>query len=57
MKKLFVIRKFVRAENAQDAIKKEKALAPDGVWIDDKWAEENIQKLESGKKSIAGFER
>lgn len=35
--KLFTIRKSIWAENALDAIKKDKTHPVDDVWIDDEW--------------------
>ena len=35
--KLFVVRKYVWALNAKDAICKELNQSPDDVWIDDEW--------------------
>jgi hypothetical protein len=44
MKKLFVIRKYVMAENAKKAIVEEKKHPVDDVWIDDDWKKENLSK-------------
>lgn len=35
--KLFVVRKYVWATDAQDAIKKDKSKSVDDVWIDEEW--------------------
>ena len=35
MRKLFVIRKYIMADSAKDAIKKEKEHPVDDVWIDE----------------------
>jgi hypothetical protein len=35
MKKLFIIKKYVIAESAEDAIKKERRVRPDDVWVDE----------------------
>jgi hypothetical protein len=35
--KLFVLRKYVRAHSAAEAIRKEKSIPVDDVWIDDEW--------------------
>jgi len=38
-KKLYIIRKYVWAKTALDALKAEKKIPVDDVWIDDKWKE------------------
>lgn len=49
MKKRFIIRKYVMASSAKEAIKKEKKLTADEVWLDEKWIElhdkQDTQKL------------
>lgn len=56
MKKLFLIRKYVWAETAQQAIKKEKTSPVDDCWIDDEWkrnsheADKNSMGFYSPKK-------
>lgn len=44
--KRFIIRKYVMATSAQNAIKKDKITPVDDVWIDEKWKElnDNIQQ-------------
>lgn len=44
MEKLFVIKKYIKAKSASDAIRKDKTSAVDDVWIDDKWREEQTLK-------------
>lgn len=39
------------AKSAQDALKKEKKVLPDDVWVDEDWKKENPNQLES----IIGF--
>ncbi len=39
--KRFIIRKYVMATSAREALKKDKTAPVDDVWIDDKWIEEN----------------
>lgn len=36
--KLFVVKKYIMATSAVDAIRKEKHVKPDDVWIDDEWS-------------------
>jgi hypothetical protein len=37
MKKQYIIRKYVMAENVRDALKKEKDIKADEAWIDPEW--------------------
>ncbi|HYK01319.1 MAG TPA: hypothetical protein VE974_06155 [Thermoanaerobaculia bacterium] len=37
MKKLFIVRKYVSAASAAEALRIEKQIAPDDVWLDDDW--------------------
>ena len=53
MLKLFVVKKYIMATSAQEALKKEKRTRPDDVWIDDDWRKEQKYKTES---SQVGFE-
>lgn len=39
--KLFVIKKYVWATSAQQALKKEKKVTPDDCWIDENWWKAN----------------
>lgn len=51
--KIYIVRKYVLAKNAQDALKKEKYTQ-----VDDVWAEENTHKeylAELQKKDKTGF--
>ena len=49
--KLFIVRKYVRAKSAAEAIKIEKRKAPDDVWLDDDWKKEAVAE----QKSVKGF--
>lgn len=46
-KKRFVVRKYIMATSAEEAIKKESKIKPDDVWVDDEWKKENPNKLVS----------
>lgn len=48
--KLFVVRKYVRAKNVADALKKERTASVDDVWWDD-----DDKKSYSQKQSDIGF--
>lgn len=39
---MYVIRKYVKAISAADAIKKDKTTAVHDVWIDEKWQEREL---------------
>lgn len=54
MKKLYVIRKYVKATSVAEAIKLERNVKPDGVWVDDEWAKANVSELE-GKRGQMGY--
>lgn len=40
--KLFVVRKYVWAQDAKGALRKEKNTPVDDVWIDEKWKENSV---------------
>jgi hypothetical protein len=42
--KLFIIRKYIIAKSAADAIKKDRKTPPDDVWMDEDWRKENLAK-------------
>lgn len=44
--KLFVVRKYIMAESAQAAIRKDKTTPVDDVWIDDEWKKKGAERLE-----------
>jgi hypothetical protein len=45
--KRFIIKKYVMARSAQEALRKEKRVKPDDVWVDEDWKKENPNALES----------
>jgi len=47
--KLFVIKKYVLADNAFQALKKERKQAPDDCWVDEEWRkkQEDVNDLQS----------
>lgn len=49
---LFVVRKYIIAKDIQDAIKKDKKILPQDIWIDEGWKKEKIEKK---NKKIKGF--
>lgn len=46
-RKLFIVRKYIMANSAQSAIKKDKVTPVDDVWIDDEWKKKGAERLES----------
>ena len=46
-KKMFVVRKYILAISASEALKKERRYRPDEVFIDDDWRKEKGNRLES----------
>lgn len=45
--KLFVVRKYIMAKSAQDALRKERKSLPDDCYVHDAWQNTNINQLES----------
>ena len=45
--KLFILKKYVMATSASDAIKKDKITPPQDVWIDEDWSKGQKDKLAS----------
>lgn len=43
--KLFIVKKYVWAKNSKDAIKKEKKIIPDDVWIDEDFRKKNDELI------------
>lgn len=44
MKKLFILRKYIYAESVEEALKIEKKVKPDEIFLDGDWKEYNINK-------------
>lgn len=45
--KLYVVHKYIFAESAHDALKKERRFRPDEIFLDDDWQKKNTDTLES----------
>lgn len=45
MNKQFIVKKYVMAKNAQDALRKERSIKPDDVWIDEEWKKINMENV------------
>ena len=50
--KLFVVRYYIKAKNASEALRKARKLQADEVWIDEDWKKGNAEEL----TSAIGFE-
>lgn len=48
--KRFIVRKYIMATSAQDAIRKDKKAKPDDIWLDSEW-----QKLQDDVTRQIGF--
>lgn len=56
MKRQYIIRKYVMAESAQEAVEKSKRVPIDEVYIDNSWLERNTDNnLFLNDKSNIGF--
>lgn len=51
--KKFVVKKYVWAQSAADAIKKESKVRVDDVWVDEDWRRANTQD----QKTEIGFKK
>ena len=56
MKKLYVVNKYILANSAKDAIKQEKSLPVDEIYIDTTWKNVNTV-IEDNPKSRIGFHK
>lgn len=50
-KKLFIVQKYIRANNAAEALRKEKKHKPDEVYLDSDWK----KNQEFGLENVFGF--
>jgi hypothetical protein len=41
-RKIFVVRKYVTANSAAEAIRKERSIAPDECFLDEEWRKANL---------------
>lgn len=46
-KKLFVVRKYIMAKDAKEAIKLDRKTKVDDVWVDNDWKRDNKNQLPS----------
>ena len=52
MKKVFVVKKLVVADNLLDAYAKEKDVLPTDIWLDDNLAKDYVATLSKEEKEI-----
>lgn len=45
--KMFVVKKYILAHSAHEALKKERRVRPDDIWVDEDWRKENKYDLPS----------
>lgn len=45
--KMFVVKKYIMAHSAQEALNKERKVRPDDIWVDEDFRKENKYELES----------
>lgn len=50
--KRFIIKKYIMATSTQQALRKERKVRPDDVWVDEDWIKNNPTQL----VSAIGFE-
>jgi hypothetical protein len=50
--KRYIVRKYIFARSASDAIRKDKTAPVDDVWLDEKWDEQAVKQVgfSTGKK-------
>lgn len=46
-KKLFIVKKYIMATSAHDALKRERRHKPDDVYVDEDWRKQNPTQQES----------
>lgn len=46
-KKRYIVRKYIMAKSADEAMRKERKVKPDDIYVDDSWIKDNPNKLES----------
>lgn len=47
IEKRFIVKKYIMAKSAHDALKKERRTRPDDVWVDEEWKKDNPNQLQS----------
>lgn len=45
--KRYIVKKYIMATSAHQALKKERRVRPDDVWVDEEWAKQNPTQLVS----------
>ncbi len=47
MQKMFIVKKYIMASSAHEALKKERKVRPDDIWVDEDFRKENKYDLPS----------
>jgi len=47
--KRYIVRKYIVASSARDALRKERSAPADECWVDEKWLEESVIRSFDGK--------
>ncbi len=55
--KRFVVRKYIMAKSVHDALKIERRIRPDDIYVDEDWKRDNPNRLESCIGFSANSER
>lgn len=42
VEKMFIVRKYIKATSAKEALEKERNTEADDCWVDEKWQQEHI---------------
>lgn len=50
MQKIYIVRKYVSAKSIEDAIKKEKDIKPDDVWLTDYSTNQRLEEISPKKQ-------
>ena len=43
--KRYIVRKYIMATSAQQALKRERSMRPDDCWVDETWIKDNPKEL------------
>ena len=55
--KRYIVRKYIMAKSAREALRKDRTHLPDDVWVDEKWKEDNAKDLSSAIGFTTNSER
>ncbi len=55
--KRYIVRKYIMANTAQEALKKERKYRPDDVYVDDDWKRDQSNSFDSAIGFVSDSER